>query len=323
MKRFLYITGATLAILVVGALVWGVAIEPYRLDREDITARVPDLPEQWQGEQVALITDFQVGMWLDNSHLLSDIAEELASMAPAAVLIGGDFIYSPVGEGSVEAAREELDDDDRREVLASLDEALDRLSPVFESGVPVYAVLGNHDYAMSSPQDARLDFMAEEVRERIEARGGVVLQNRAVEMTHDRAGAPLYLVGVGSRYAGLDDVDRALEGLEDGAPRIVMAHNPATFPQFPAHSAPLVLSGHTHGGQIRLPGLPQWSWMGLARPGEAHVDGWVAEEFGAPGNRLYVNRGIGFSYVPLRLNAPPELTVVTLERGRTEGDAAR
>jgi predicted MPP superfamily phosphohydrolase len=92
-------------------------------------------------------------------------------------------------------------------------------------------------------------------------------------------------------------------------------HNPAAFAALPGGSAPVTLAAHTHGGQVRLPfGLfPEWSWMTLVREagfyGEA--DGWI-DGYGRPGNRLYINRGIGFSIIPMRLFCPPEATLITL-----------
>lgn len=68
-------------------------------------------------------------------------------------------------------------------------------------------------------------------------------------------------------------------------------HNPDTFPQLPAGSAPVAVAGHTHGGQIRVPFLPEWSYLSLVQEGEVHVDGWVAEEYGEAGNELYVIAG--------------------------------
>ncbi len=68
------------------------------------------------------------------------------------------------------------------------------------------------------------------------------------------------------------------------------------------------MAGHTHGGQIRIPGLPNWSYLSLFESDPVHMDGWIEDDFGKPGNHLYVNRGIGFSDYPIRINCPPEVT---------------
>ena len=95
------------------------------------------------------------------------------------------------------------------------------------------------------------------------------------------------------------------------APRMVMMHNPETFAKLPANTAPVAVAGHTHGGQFRIPFAPDWSYKSLTAKDRAKVDGWI-DDFGAHGNHLYVNRGIGFSTLPLRINTPPEITVFTL-----------
>ena len=89
-----------------------------------------------------------------------------------------------------------------------------------------------------------------------------------------------------------------------------MMHNPNSFEAFPAGSAPLAVAGHTHGGQVRLPGTPEWSWLTFVKEDEVHADGWI-DGYGSPHNRLYVNRGIGFSGVPLRINCMPEVSLFT------------
>src|SRR5687768_16765731 len=113
-------------------LVWGTAIEPHVSDREDEVATIPDLPPAWDGQRVALIADFQVGMWLANTTTVSRIVEGLTRERPAAVLIAGDFLYEagpdpgPVIEAAVGLVR-----------------------PLPAAGIPTYAVLGNHDYSIN------------------------------------------------------------------------------------------------------------------------------------------------------------------------------
>ncbi|MDQ3388105.1 MAG: hypothetical protein M3483_01245 [Gemmatimonadota bacterium] len=72
--------------------------------------------------------------------------------------------------------------------------------------------------------------------------------------------------------------------------------------------------GHTHGGQLSLPFIPDWSWMALVKDVPVVADGWSRDDFGQPGNHLYVNVGVGFSDVPIRINARPELTFFALRR---------
>ncbi len=93
-----------------------------------------------------------------------------------------------------------------------------------------------------------------------------------------------------------------------------MLHNPTSFPRLPAGSAPLALAGHTHCGQIALPGSPRWSYLGLNEEEAVVADGYAPADYGADGNELFVTCGIGFSLVPVRINAPPQLVLVELAR---------
>ncbi len=135
-----------------------------------------------------------------------------------------------------------------------------------------------------------------------------------MELSSAAGGPPLYVAGIGSAWAGQDRPGETVAGIPAGAARVVLMHNPHSFPQLPAGTAPLALAGHTHGGQIRVPGLPHWSWIDLVRDEPSVADGWISATYGQRGNRLYVNRGLGFSTVPIRINCRPELTVFTLRR---------
>ena len=297
-------------------LVWGVVIEPYRIDQREETVTIPGLPPAWEGKRVALVADFQVGMWLANTATVREIVQHLAEQQPALVLIAGDFIYHPTDEESIEEAREELEPEELQETFGELNRALELLQSLLKSDIPVYAVLGNHDYGMGTPEDVKLDWLADQVHKALEAAGIQVLENEAAPLPSPDGseGENLYLVGIGSHYANNARPQQALAQLPDDVPRLVLMHNPDSFDELPAGSAPLALAGHTHGGQIRLPFTPEWSWMALLAEDQVHADGWV-EGYGQPGNRLYVNRGIGFSVIPVRLNAAPEVTLFTLQRG--------
>jgi|GEM_PF-624234 len=320
---------AGLGLLVILLLAWGAGIEPRLIDEQQETAEIPGLPAAWAGQQVAVVADFQVGMWWDNTGTVRRVVARLVERRPAAVLIAGDFIYHPANRGGADGSGADfapLGPDEAEAVASVVAEAVDLVRPLPEAGIPTYAVFGNHDYGMESPQAARLDWAAQRLREALDAAGIRVLRNEAVALpapgeddSQDSAGnPPLYLVGIGSRYAGRDRPAAALAGLPEDAPRIVMMHNPDSFDRFPAGTAPLAVAGHTHGGQIRIPFTGDWSWMALVQEDRVHVDGWIAN-YGGPRNRLYVNRGIGFSTIPVRIHAMPEITLFTL-RPAGEGE---
>lgn len=287
-----------IALGLVGAIAilvtWGL-IEPYLLNIEDETATIPNLPKSWEGKRIGLVTDFQIGMWASNTNTVRRSVNQLIEAKPAAVLIAGDFIYhaTPNPEREIETA-------------------VSLVAPLVEAGIPTYAVLGNHDYGMKNKSASPKTKLANDLETALDSAGIVILRNEAVKIPQPDGNEPLYLVGINSLWANLDNVGEALKDLPDSSPRIVMMHNPDSFKQFPANSAPLAVAGHTHGGQVRLPYSPHWSWLRFAQEGEVYADAW-AEGYGEPGNQLYVNVGIGMSLLPIRLFCPPELTFFTLE----------
>ncbi len=304
MKRFLFVLFALVGLL----LVWGVA-EPYFIDEQTHEVQLPNLPASLEGRQVAVIADLQVGMWLANTWTVQRVVARLVEAKPAAVLIAGDFVYH-VGSSS-----------------PTITKAVSLVAPLVAAGIPTYAVLGNHDYAMPTSEAPKNTALADAVQGALEDAGVTVLQNEAAPLptqtkTQTDESPPLYIVGVGAHVAAEDRPEAALAGVPANAPRIVLMHHPESFKAFPADTAPLAVSGHTHGGQFRLPFTPSWTWMSYTREDEVHADGFI-QNYGEAGNRLYINRGIGFSVVPLRLNAPPELTLFTLRTGANSAASPR
>lgn len=297
MKRTLKIIGTLLLLLLVVLVVWGL-IEPYFLDRESYLVPMPGLPAAWQGETVAVIGDMQIGMWLDNESTVADAVDAIVAADPAAALLVGDFVYHSVDSGGNEV-----------QTAANL------AAPLVEAGIPTYAVLGNHDYSLLEQGGEKREELAARMTAVLEAEGIPVLQNEALPLENPAGGPPLYIVGVGSHYANNDFPDAALASVPADAPRVVMMHNPDSFAKVAAGGAPLAVAGHTHGGQMSIPFTPNWSFISLVQPDdEVHVDGWIEDSYGAPGNRLYVNRGIGMSLLPLRILTRPEVTFFQLEQ---------
>ena len=288
MKRWLGRIGAALGVLLV---VYGVFVEPrYILDEERLEAPLPHLAQEDAGTEVAVVADWQIGAWFDNDGMVEGAVDTILAAEPDMVLLGGDYVYS--SDPGVEA---------------QVDRVVELVRPLAESGVPTFAVLGNHDHAAG---------MAEELTRALESVGIPVLQNEAVPVPGSGGGDPasrLYVVGIGPVRQGLADVDAALADVPDGAPRVVLAHNPSIYPELPAGSAPLTVAGHTHCGQIAIPGLPKWSYIELTEQEEVVTDGWAPELYGEPGNRMFVTCRIGFSVVPARINAPPQVAFFELQ----------
>lgn len=293
MARRLKIIGLALGGLLVALLVYGVLVEP-RLILDEYRAEVslPELGEDQSGTEIAVLSDFQLGMWFANEGMVRRSVETTVEADPDVVLLGGDFVYST--DPSIET---------------QIDTLLDVLEPLVASGIPTYAVLGNHDHKVDA---------ADELETALEGVGITVLRNEAVPVPGPGAEPAdrLHVVGIGPERPGLVDIDAALAEVPDGAPRVVLMHNPTVFDELPAGSAPLTVAGHTHCGQVALPGTPDWAYLALTSEERIVADGWAPERYGAEGNRMFVTCGIGFSVAPIRINAPPQVAFFTL---RPEG----
>ncbi len=281
----------TIVVVLLALAVYGVFVEPrLLLDDESFEAELPGLPPGWDGETVALVADFQIGMWLGNTGMVEEAVDDAIDDGVALALIAGDFIYKP------DSAR--------------VRRAVELVRPLVEAGIPTVAVLGNHDYSLMKESSAVVETYADYLTQELERAGVRVLHNDATPVV--AGGDTLWVAGVGSSWAGKADVAAALAAVPAGAPRVWLMHNSEAFRDIPGEEAHLALAAHTHGGQVRvLPG-ERTSWLDIVRDGEVAADGWAADSIGAPPNRIYINRGIGFSTVPVRINCRPELTEITL-----------
>lgn len=290
MWRWFRRTAVGLATAVALLVFYGAAIEPrLLLDERRYRAEIPGLPDQWRGAEVAVFSDLQVGMWLANTGMVAQVVERTVAAEPAAVLLAGDFVYSQSPD-----------------VAVQVDTVLERLTPLVDAGIPTFAVLGNHDHAAGA---------VDELTAGLEQAGVRVLRNESVALPapgHDNGGPPLHIVGISAKRPGDSDPRRALQEVPDEAGRVVFMHNPASFPELPPNSAPLSVAGHTHCGQIAIPGTPAWSYLQLRADERVVVDGFAPPQYGAEGNRLFVTCGIGFSLAPIRINARPQVVFFEL-----------
>jgi predicted MPP superfamily phosphohydrolase len=222
------------------------------------------------GVRIAFITDVHAGSFLDTSDLLRIFAR-VRDAAPDLVLFGGDLINT----------RE-------REILL-YKEPLALLRP----RLGMYAVPGNHDHFFGPDIGLWTAFL--------EDQGVQVLQNRGLRL--HTGGASFWLAGVDDLTEGDPDLPAALRGRRDGEPVVLLSHHPDFFFEAAAVDVDLQLSGHTHGGQIRIAG-----WAPIHHSRFGYERGWFVEN----GCRLYVSRGVGVTVVPLRIDAPPEIPIVVL-----------
>ena len=272
------IAGGVLLLLVV----WGAGIEPRLVDEREETVVLPGLPPAWGGQRVAFIADLQVGMWLANTDTIRRIVARVVEDRPAALLIGGDFLYHPTEEsGEPREAREELERDDVRVLRTQIRQVVSLLEPVTAAGIATIAVLGNHDYAMRRPDSLQLPAVANELTEVLRAAGVTVLRNEAVALAAPGTKSQplserLYVAGLDEWAARATDVKATLAQIPDDQPRLLLMHDPLAFQQLPAGSAPVALAAHTQGADPTA--VPASVVVDVTRGRSVRCDGWVDRE---------------------------------------------
>jgi hypothetical protein len=243
---------------------------------------IPGWPQEDDGLRVALLADIHCGSAWNGEDKLREIVRRTNAEGPALVLLLGDYIvHGSLGGRFVPP-----------EKVASL--LGDLRAPL-----GVFAVLGNHDYAMNGPR----------VRGALGAAGITVLEDESVRLGGGNGGpgadAPFWIAGVSDLLRAPHDLLGALAMVTDDAPVLLFTHNPDLFPEVPPRVS-LTLAGHTHGGQVRLPffGRP----IVPSIYGQRFAAGHVIEDK----RHLYVATGLGTSIVPVRFLVPPEIVILEL-----------
>lgn len=274
---------------------YGFGIEPGRLR----VARYDIAPKQWPADfnlKIAVITDLHAcdpWMSLDRIQTIVDRTNRLNADV---IVMLGDYVA-----GHRHVTRY-IPADEWAPVLAGL-----------KAPLGIHAILGNHDWW----EDKAIQRAGEGhtvARRAMEAVGIPVYENDARRLTKN--GRPFWLAGLGDQLAylparrfrptgriGVDDLSATLAKVTDDAPVILLAHEPDVAPRVPARVA-LQLSGHTHGGQVRLFG---WSPVVPSRYGGKFAYGHSREKCD-----VIVSGGLGCSILPFRLGVPPEIVLVTL-----------
>ncbi|GAB6195951.1 metallophosphoesterase [Lysobacter xanthus] len=255
---------------------YGVFVEPTRLVERDHVLSPARWPARCDGLRLDHVSDIHTGSPNNGLRNLDRVVARLAASDSDAVVMTGDYVILSVFGGTY--------------IPAST--SAPHLRPL-TARKPVYAVLGNHDWWKDGHA----------IRRALEAQGVVVLEDEAREVT--LRGCTLWMVGVGDLWTAPHDVGKAFRAIDDDAPAIVLTHNPALWPRIPSRAS-LVLAGHTHGGQISLPGAGQPAQWG--KPENRYIRGAYVE-----GDRtLFVTPGIGTSILPLRIGVPPEISRLVL-----------
>jgi hypothetical protein len=262
---------------------YAIVVAPRRLRIIELDVPIPGLDPAFDGYRIGVLSDLHQAALPGLSHTVRAV-REIQRREPDLIALLGDY--------GVSFERS-------RRLSAKLYPAeLRTLTPVLRGlRAPdgVVGVIGNHDYYFDGPV----------VVEWLRAAGVRVLMNEHITIA--RGAARLTIAGVDDAYEGVSDIPAAFAGSDPVAPRILLAHNPDSV-LHPGEAAPpaLVLSGHTHGGQVALPFYgPPVQFARIASRQSAQ--GWIANSY-AP---LFVSAGVG-SQIPLRFGVVPDAVLVRL-----------
>lgn len=255
-------------------------VEPVWLEENEIAVPVAGLDPRLANVRVLQLSDFHLCDRVPASHVRRAI--ELGRRRECEmVALTGDFVHAGYRH------------------VAAIARLLGRLS----APLGVYAVLGNHDYSVRSPLGTRrFPGLPGAIRAALEREGVTVLHNehRIVEYR----GGRLVVAGVADLWSREANLSSALDPVAADLPRVVLAHNPATVQLLGGRRCDLMLSGHTHGGQVQVPRLGPAILSKDMRE-------YAAGLYRHPTGLLYVNKGVGFT-VRFRYKVRPEVAVLRL-----------
>lgn len=274
-RKFLRLAMCTMAgssLTALGVTLHSTKVEPWQIKLERIRIPVPSLPPPFDGYRIVQLTDLH--LTAEKSRLAISRAIHIAlSCLPDLLVLTGDYVTGYLDAPTLYA--------ELRQLAAS-------------DGV--WATLGNHDHWVD----------AQGVRQVLDSAGIRELRNASTPLTRD--GQTIWLAGVDDIWEQQHDLARALANVPPDGTAILLAHEPDYADQvYPTGRIVLQLSGHSHGGQVRIPGYgaPILPYLARKYPyGLRRLDNmW-----------LYTSRGVGYLH-PVRLNCRPEVTEVTLVRG--------
>ena len=276
-RQFLRAAAATGTLAVVGDALLLAPNRP-RIIRQEFF--LPRWPERLNGFTVAMLSDFHYDPYFSIHPLHAAIAM-VNRLHPDLLALTGDFVSVP------------LVGDETKAAFAA--EPCARLLRQMTAPHGLWAVMGNHDDATD----------AEHVTHALQAENIRVLANQSEPIEQD--GSRFWLAGVNDVISGTADLSKTMHGVPAGEPVILLAHEPDFADEASQYPIDLQLSGHSHGGQIRIPFLPPLYLPELAKKyvwGTYHVGPLT----------LHTSAGLGTIGIPMRLNCPPEVTVLTLRR---------
>ncbi len=273
-----WIVAATVFV-VLAALLGYMFVEPFWIEVRQYEFSSTQVPAEFDGTKIVLLTDIHRG-WFFSQERVGDLVDKVNGLHPDLIALDGDYVYvKPEYESSCLSE------------LARLQAPLGR-----------FAVLGNHDYAAYSSDGGVADPSA--AIRAIQTAGIDLLDNRGVWVEKD--GARIRLGGVADYKEGVPDLAGVVDGTTAADLVILLSHNPDYAETLPADAVDLVLSGHTHGGQVTFFGL--WAPVLPSDYGQKYRTGVVQNG----DTTVIVSNGIGTIFPPMRFFARPQIVEITL-----------
>ncbi|UHT63844.1 metallophosphoesterase [Acinetobacter lwoffii] len=261
---------AIFVFLLSGVLTYARFIEPHLIQVKTTQYQINADKRLKQPVKIALIADLHIGLFSGHERQLRQIVHKLNHIQPDLVVVAGDWTYEPENKLAQE------------------------LAVLKEIHAPVYSVNGNHDEQYPGPPIRELLHYALQVNQVMDIEGQIV------EFDEFR------LLGVGDLWAGKADM-RSLPDLPQDKPWVILSHNPDTVDMIPKlPMRPLMLSGHTHGGQVELPWLTNYVMKKVSILG--HKKGMYRHEHAD----VFVTVGTGLVGVPFRFRVPPTIDIIEL-----------
>jgi uncharacterized protein len=280
-RRFLQVAAGLTA---TGALALGedsTIVEPNHPILTAIEVGLARLPPAFDGFTIAQLSDFHYDRLA--AVPIQAAIEIVNNLHPDVVVLTGDFVTVPPFSHRFHTAKH----------AASAAEPCARLLTQLRPRLGMLSVLGNHDLDSDAPRIAAT----------LQSHGISVLRNRSIPL--EQGGSRIWLCGLDSIWEGISDLALALHGVPSAEPVVLLVHEPDFADEAAYYPVDLQLSGHSHGGQIWLPGIgaPWLPKYAQKYPRGLHQIGPLT---------LYTNIGLGTIRVPIRLNCPPEVTLITL-----------
>ncbi len=286
--------GEVLALLTALTMAWGAWINRYRLQVNEVTIEIADLPESFDGYRLAQISDIHLGTFGSDTTFINRLVERVNALDPDMIVFTGDIVNQRASEAEPFIG------------------PLSRLTA--RDGV--FSILGNHDYGdyVRWPSEADKEENMERLLDQQIEMGWELLTNSSEVIYGNQPGDSIVIVGVENwgdpPFPQYGDIDTAYPTSADPAVKILLTHNPRHWTDVVAHNDTLgyalTLSGHTHAMQIEVAGLS---------PAAIRYPGCWKGLYSAPdGRKLYVNIGVGCVGMPMRIGATPEITLFTLKK---------